>query len=216
MVIDQLSSHDSYFDRGGTPLRLCFDKRSFQYAGVRIVLDQLPYLINNGTGEVFFPAASVAIIEDEVVRAQESKKGVVTINQVGRFSRGKLSVAEGTCFKYSAIEHFFIPGLLRGIPSDGYLTPTYFNRDVLLKYEHSESCNLDQATSTAGSIQMKGGETIQYGINQGGSVIMWLGDIVRLPEQEKQYLYSENIDPQYDLHSDFYNSQILGEWLGVI
>ncbi|GID02998.1 hypothetical protein [Pseudomonas sp. 008] len=216
MVIDQLSSHNSYFDGDGTPLQLCFDKRSFQYAGVRVVLNTLPYLINRWTGEIFFPAPSVAIIEKEVVRAKESKRSGVTVNQVGRFSRGKFPVAVGTRFKYSVIEHFFIPGLLRGIPSDGYLTPTYFNKDVLLKYEHSESCNLDQTTPSAGSIQVKGGETIPYGINQSGSVVMWLGDIVSLSEQEKQYLYSENIDPQYDLHSDFYNSQILGEWFGAI
>ncbi|MNC64301.1 hypothetical protein D3C75_1144890 [compost metagenome] len=63
---------------------------------------------------------------------------------------------------------------------------------------------------------MKGGQSVPYGINQRGSVIMWLGDIVGLPEQEKMYLYSENIDPQHDLHSDFYNNQILGEWLGDI
>lgn len=218
MLIDQLSSHDSYFDGRGTPLRLCIDKRSFQYAGIRIVLDQLPYLMNDGTGEVFFPAASVAIIEEEVARAQKNKTGGVTINQVGRISRGKRPIAEGTYFKCSAIEHFFIPGLLRGIPSDGYLTPTYFNRDVLLKYQYSESCNLNLnlTTLTAGSIQMKGGDSVQFGINQSGSVIMWLGDVIKPSGQEKQYLYSENIDPQYYLHSDFYNNQILGEWLGAI
>ena len=216
MEIDLLVPHDSYFDEGGTPLRLCFDKRSLQFSGLKVVLNQLPYLFNDATDEVFFPTTSVAIIEEAVARAKRSTKDVVTINQVGRFSRGKLPIAQGTSFKYSAIDHFFIPGLLRNIPPDGYLTPIYFNKDVLLKYEHSESCSLDQATSSAGSIQMKGGQTVPYGVNQRGSVIMWLGDIVSLPEQEKMYLYSENIDPQHDLHSDFYNNQILGEWLGDI
>ncbi|WP_217474420.1 hypothetical protein [Stutzerimonas stutzeri] len=213
MEVEELTAHDSYFDQEGNPLRLCFERCAFLCSGVKVILNELPYLICDATGEIFFPWASVEIIKTEVMHAIDRQKGSVTINQVGRFNRGKLPVAGSTKFKYSPIEHFFIPGLVSRIPSDGYLTPVYFNKDVLIKFRHSENCELREYTPTAGLIKTKYGMSVPYGVNSSGNIVMWLGDVVRLSEQERQYLYSENIDPQYDLHSDFYRSQIMNEWL---
>jgi hypothetical protein len=215
METEQLISHDSYFDHEENPLHLCFDRHTFRHDGVKVILDKLPYLKSTATGQIFFTAPAVHIIETEVSRAKAQDKETVTINQFGRFNRGKFSIADGAQFKYSTVEHFFIPGLIRDIPSDGYLTPVYFNRDVLIKFEHSESCELHRSTPSSGLITTKDDIKVPYGINSSQSVVMWLGDIMRLSEKERLYLYSENIDPQYDLHSDFYRNQILGEWLGL-
>ncbi|CRM67259.1 hypothetical protein [Pseudomonas sp. 44 R 15] len=214
MEAEQLIAHDSYFGYTDEPLHLCFERLTLRHDSVKVVLDKLPYLKSSVTGQVFFTAPAVQIIETEVAYAKSQGKEKTTINQLGKFNRGKLPIAGDTNFKYSLVEHFFIPGLIRSIPSDGYLTPVYFNQDVLIKFEHSESCNLLRSTPTSGLITTKDNVQVPYGINLSGSVVMWLGDIINLSEKEHLYLYSENIDPQYDLHSDFYRNQILGEWLG--
>jgi len=41
---------------------------------------------------------------------------------------------------------------------------------------------------------------------------MWLGDIDTLPDNEKYYLRSENIDSDHDVHSEFYDAQIDVQW----
>ncbi|KIY40759.1 hypothetical protein TZ03_11515 [Pseudomonas sp. 10-1B] len=214
METKQLIAHDSYFGYAGEPLHLCFDRLTLRHDSVKVVLDKLPYLKSSVTGQVFFTAPAVHIIETEVTHAKSQGKEKTTINQFVRFNRRKLPIASDTNFKYSLVEHFFIPGLIRNIPSDGYLTPVYFNQDVLIKFEYSGSCDLLRSTPTSGLITTKDNVQVPYGINSSGSVVMWLGDIVNLSEKEHLYLYSENIDPQYDLHSDFYRNQILGEWLG--
>lgn len=41
---------------------------------------------------------------------------------------------------------------------------------------------------------------------------MWLGDIDSLPDNEKYYLRSENVDSDHNLHSEFYDAQIDVKW----
>lgn len=41
---------------------------------------------------------------------------------------------------------------------------------------------------------------------------MWLGDIDKLPEKEKYYLLSENVESDHSIHSEFYNAQIDVKW----
>lgn len=213
MKIDVLEGYNYYFAPDGARLDLCFKRKTIHYKNIKVVLDQLPYLINEMSGEIFFPSTAVAIIEDYVDEALMKDRKEITINWFGRFNRGKLPAAKNTNFKYSPVEHFFIPGLAVRLPSDGYLTPVYFDKNVLIKFEHAEGYQLEKQTASAGRIKRDNGYQIPYGINRNGNVIMWLGDIVGLPDRELMYLYSENIDPQYDLHSDFYQNQILGKWL---
>lgn len=215
MNIETLIGYDHYFTPSGKRLDLCFKRKTIHYKKIRVILNQLPYLIDELSGDIFFTTPAVAIIEDYVNEALDNNREQVIINQVGRFNRGKLPAAKSTNFKYSPIEHFFIPGLIRDFPSDGYLTPVYFDRNVLIKFNHAEGYGLDCQTSTAGCIKIKNAHSIPYGINRNGSVIMWLGDIVGLPYREIMYLYSENIDPEYDIHSDFYRNQILCDWLST-
>lgn len=215
MNIEILKGHDHYYSPAGAKLDLCFKRKTIHYKNVKVILDQLPYLINEASGEIYFTTPAVEIIEDYASEAFIDGRREIKINQLGRFNRSKLPVAKNTIFKYSPAEHFFTPGLIRSIPSDGYLTPVYFNKNVLVKFEHAEGYQLDRQTATAGRMKRSIGYDIPYGINKSGNVIMWLGDIVELPNQDVMYLYSENIDPQYDLHSDFYRNQILGEWLNA-
>jgi hypothetical protein len=63
-------------------------------------------------------------------------------------------------------------------------------------------------SSTYGEIRFKDKWHISFGVNDNKKVVMWLGDINELPENEQYYLLSENIDPQFNLHSEFYKAQI--------
>lgn len=213
MNLDSLDGYNDYYDRDGTPLKFCSKRKTVHYDGMKIILDCLPYLINESSGHIHFSIPAMQIIKEHVEAAKRQGKTEVRINQFGKFNRGKLPVGEQTEFRYSPAEHFFIPGLIRGIPSDGYLTPVYFEGHVLVKFEHADGYRLEKHTASAGRIHSPNGINIPYGVNKGGFVIMWLGDIVSFPKNELFYLYSANVEPQYDIHSDFYRNQILGEWL---
>lgn len=213
MRFEQLQAFDSYFDEDGTPLDFCVDRMTIHVEEVRVVLDRLPYLRNPMTGSVRFTTAAVHIIDSYVAEARGKQSAQAVINQFGRFERGGLPLGKGAQFRYSAAEHFFIPGLVTSMPSERYLTPVYFSRNVLMKYRHVEGYGLQSFTDSCGSISIDGGGTLPYGVNKEGYVMMWFGDVVKLDERERFYLYSENVGPQYDLHSDFYDNQIQNKWI---
>lgn len=211
MRVETLEYYGSYFDKNNKPLELCFDRKTIHVEGVKVILDRLPYLISKETNRIFFPVPAVVIIEKTISRAKEQGKKECKINQLNRFNRLKLPAAGKSKFNYSAAEHFFIPGLIRDMPSDGYLTPVYFDKNILTKYRFGDGYEIHSETKSFGVIKIEGVKSLPYGVNSKGAVVMWLGDIVNLPQKELMYLYSENIEPQFDLHSDFYNNQILGQ-----
>lgn len=110
-------------------------------------------------------------------------------------------------FSYTALDHDFIPGLATH-GKDGFLTPVFFNATVLNKYSQNPDYKLNLFSDTYGSI-IKGDEiNISFGINRTRKVIMWLGDLDLLPENEQHYLRSENIESDHDLYSEFYDAQL--------
>lgn len=109
-------------------------------------------------------------------------------------------------FLYDPDDYFYIPGLHR--PFDvGFLTPVFFKREVLLKYDNSPSYRVQFASTTYGTIYT-GEEYISFGINKNGLVVMWLGDIAKMPESEQYYLRSENVASDHSIGSEFYEGQI--------
>lgn len=98
------------------------------------------------------------------------------------------------------------------VSTDGYLTPVYFNKQVLIRYLYDSRFYCDFASETYGTI---GNDdfSISFGINKNGSVIMWIGDIMHnIPQKEQFYLLVENIDPEGDANSEFYEAQINAEF----
>lgn len=115
-------------------------------------------------------------------------------------------------FDYSKSDYFFIPGVQRDT-SDGYLTPVFFNIEVLLKYMHHPSYGIDIGSDTYGIINKDSEFSIPFGINDNNHVILWLGDIAEnLDEQEQHYLKSENIPSDHSIKSEFYDAQINVQW----
>lgn len=109
-------------------------------------------------------------------------------------------------FLYDPDDYFYIPGLRR--PFDvGFLTPVFFHRRVLFKYDNSPDYQVQFASTTYGTIYT-GEEYISFGINRNGLVVMWLGDIAKMPESEQYYLRSENVPSDHSIGSEFYDGQI--------
>lgn len=109
-------------------------------------------------------------------------------------------------FLYDPDDYFYIPGLQR--PWDeGFLTPVFFKRGVLLKYDNAPGYRVRFASTTYGDIDT-GSTSISFGINRHGNVVMWLGDIAKLPVDEQYYLRSENLPSDHSVGSEFYDGQI--------
>lgn len=114
-------------------------------------------------------------------------------------------------FLYDRDDYYFIPGLLRN-HNIGFLTPVFFNIEVLLKYMHHPGYGLDIGADTFGYVYKDDVHYISFGINENNKVIMWLGDIAELPLEEQFYLRSENVKSDHSIGSEFYEAQIEIAW----
>lgn len=120
-------------------------------------------------------------------------------------------ISEKVKFLYDKNDYYFIPGLIREW-NIGFLTPVFFNIEVLLKYIHHPDYGLDIGADTFGYIYKGDEHFITFGINENNRVIMWLGDIGRLPIEEQFYLRSENIPSDHSISSEFYEAEIEVTW----
>lgn len=121
-----------------------------------------------------------------------------------------------TTFKHDVGDVMRFPGLLRpwgGFPP--YLTPVFFNREVLIRYFYDPRFLCEFHSETYGSVQSER-FSFPFGVNPNGKVIAWLGDLEELPESEQQYLLSENIESDSDITSEFYDAQINVEFTSPI
>ena len=97
--------------------------------------------------------------------------------------------------------------LEESISRDGFLTPVYFNKQVLIRYLYDSRYYCNFSSETYGDVGSND-FNIPFGINKNGSVIMWLGDIQELPDREIFYLLSENKESEKEIASEFYDAQI--------
>jgi len=196
-----------YFDEeSGVPLHLCFDAHELDVEGIIVKLEGVPLLKNPVTGEFHYPDKTKRLILYFVSEA--TKKGYPKIYLTPKTDKIiRYSYAEKYNFIYSHIDYEYIPGLVR--PWDeGFLTPVFFNIAVLNKYSQHPEYKLELFSETYGTIWKEDEWYISFGINRNKRVIMWLGDIDKLPENEKYYLRSENVESDHEIHSEFYDAQI--------
>lgn len=207
-MIEAFSLEDTqtYFNEiTGQPLRLCFDSHCCMYKGIKVVLEGVPLLKDDSNGEIFFPGMSKGWIDEFVMEAiEKDEEGIYLIPKI---KPKRYSYAREFKFKYSSIDYEYIPGLWRSW-NRGFLTPVFFNLAVLDKYSHHPDYVLDLFSETYGDVRFKDQWNISFGINKNKKVIMWLGDIDKLNEEEKYYLRSQNIESDHEIHSEFYDAQL--------
>jgi hypothetical protein len=186
------------------PLDLAYVDFHEDVSGVTITIIGLPVLRCPSCGRDHLPDRSrLSIIE---LHRQATAKGTPAV----RVTRRKLEEDyrfTRVPFLYDPDDYRYIPGLERPF-NGGFLTPVFFNRKVLLKYDTTPGYRVKFASTTYGEIVPDDDHGISFGINRNGKVVMWLGDIAKLPEAEQYYLRSENVASDHSIGSEFYDGQI--------
>jgi hypothetical protein len=96
---------------------------------------------------------------------------------------------------------------VEAVHGSGFLTPLYFNRQVLTRYLYDSRFRCEFASETYGTVY--GPDFyISFGLNKNGTVIAWIGDIQGLAVREKFYWLVENKPSEHDIASQFYDAQI--------
>jgi hypothetical protein len=186
------------------PLDLVFGHCHETVSGIEIDIHGLPMLE--------CPACDLRVLPDRsrysVMRAHEE----ATKAGVAFFKSKRVNINEDfgftdVPFDYDADDFYYYPGLVRPW-NNGFLTPVFFNRTVLTKYDADPRYLVEFASPTYGLIRFEGEFSFPFGINRDGNLIMWLGDIAKLPKPEQYYLMSENRPSDHSLGSEFYDAQI--------
>lgn len=193
-----------YCDKCSAHLDLSFSDFDDDVSGVHISLSGLPVLVCPSCSSTYLPDPSRFAVIELHRQAIAKKSNLVTVkrNKTARdFGFTKVP------FQYDSDDYSYIPGLSREF-DEGFLTPVFFNKEVLIKYDVHPSYRVTFASRTYGSIRQGSDFVIPFGINRNGRLVMWLGDIARLPENEQFYLRSENIPSDHSIGSEFYDGQI--------
>ena len=123
-------------------------------------------------------------------------------------SKYRYDICKELNFKYDANDCKFIPRLQNPMAKEGFFTPIFFNRKVLHKYISFDEYAVDMSGNTYGVIYFPNESHLVFGINRNNKMFCWLGDIEEIPENERVYLLSENIESDHDIASEFYAGQI--------
>jgi hypothetical protein len=194
---------DLYCDDCEGHLDLAFTDFHREVSGIDISIKGLPVLRCEKCSKDYLPEWSrFAIIEHH---KQAAEKGVSTVRVVRKNLKKDFGFTK-VPFLYEADDYHYIPGLERPWNA-GFLTPVFFNRKALLKYDADPAYQVKFASTTYGTIDTEE-SSIAFGINKNGKLVMWLGDIASLPESEQYYLRSENVPSDHSIGSEFYEGQI--------
>lgn len=116
--------------------------------------------------------------------------------------------------KYDSSDYYLIPGLTSP-GDDGFLTPVFFDKDLLLYYNGHPDYSVRLFSFSSGNIFFKGEPLFRwgFGINRNGKIFKWLGDLNEDFEEEEmkphlKRFQASNIDSDHDIYSKFYLSQI--------
>lgn len=189
-------------------MHLVYDKFDEKIEDISFTIDELPYLQCPKCKNKFLPDRSRISLIKIFEEANKNGKKIVKILRrkiTNRFNLGEVD------FIYDPDDYFYIPGLIRE-EQDGFLTPVFFNKTVLIKFYNWPGYNISFASRTYGDIGKGIEYGVSFGITQNNKVVMWLGDISELPTEEQHYLRSENIPSDHVIGSEFYDAQIEAEF----
>ena len=151
--------------------------------GVYVQFNDLPTLICANCSRHYLPYQTKLAIKEFLRQAKEKNVLTVNVKRKKKKDARRFEYRNSIRFIYDSWDYDFIPGLQRPW-NDGYLTPVFFNKKILLKYLNDPKYCVTYATDTFGSIYRGQTHLIAFGINRNGRVITWLGDLDRLPRKE--------------------------------
>ncbi len=205
---------NSYKTDDGQKLELTFDEVEDNLNGVVVKTKGMPFLRDCRNNKLYKTPFTDVVLQKLVEIAQKERlSSIEGITPPSDIQNAKFdSLCPFVQFEYSNIEYLSIPGLASEFSHNGFLAPVYFNNEILNKYTQNPKYTIDIFSGTYGSIAQGDEWQISFGVNAKKQVIMWLGDIDKLPVKEQQYLLSENISSAFDIHSDFFDAQIENQW----
>jgi hypothetical protein len=208
MELNELPPKDgpqrAYCEACNGSLELVFDRFHETVSGIDIDIDGLPMLE--------CPLCQLRALPDwsrfSVMNAHEiAMKAGQPVFKSKRKKNEEVFDLTDVLFQYDPDDYHYYPGLARPW-NTGFLTPVFFNRTVLTKYDADPRYLIDFASPTYGLIRYENEFSFAFGINRHGHLVMWLGDISKLPKPEQYYLLSENRPSDHCLGSEFYDGQI--------
>ena len=114
---------------------------------------------------------------------------------------------------YDARDYYLIPGLYRD-EDDGYQTPVFFDKDILLYYNNHHNYSVKLTSFSSGNIFYKGNPMFSwgFGINRSGKIFKWLGDLNEDFEDDSRKndlkrFQASNVASDHDVASKFYLRQ---------
>ena len=194
-------------------LKLEYKKFNKNIEGIQIFIPDMPMLTCSNCREEYETDWAKRIFIPWIIE-DTKKKGKDTFNsEMKKASQRRYDICSNLNFKYDANDCKCIPGLMSGFTKEGFFTPVFFNRKVLHKYLSFDEYRVDIAGNTYGTIFFPNDYYLSYGINRNGKMFCWLGDIEEnVPENERMYLLSENIESDHDVASEFYAGQLEAEF----
>ena len=193
-----------YCDECEGHLDLIFSEFNEAVSGIDIHIAGLPYLYCEKCEAKYLPDDSRFAV---IYSHEQALKNKSTFVNVTRKKTNQNFGFTQVPFIYDSDDYKYFPGLKREF-DEGFLTPVFFNKEVLLKYDSSPTYRLSFASTTYGEIRQGDEFSMSFGLNKNGKVIMWLGDVARLPANEQYYLRSENVESDHSIGSEFYDGQI--------
>jgi len=193
-----------YCDECEGYLDLIFSEFNEAVSGIDIHIAGLPYLYCEKCAAKYLPDDSRFAV---IYSHEQALKNKSTFVNVTRKKTNQNFGFTQVPFIYDSDDYKYFPGLKRQF-DEGFLTPVFFNKEVLLKYDSSPTYRLSFASTTYGDIRQGDEFSMPFGLNKNGKVIMWLGDVARLPVNEQFYLRSENVESDHSIGSEFYDGQI--------
>ncbi len=159
------------------PMRLVFDTFDEDLEGIRLAVGNLPFLYCDGCSRKYLPDRSRQALARLHFSAWNSRqKEVRSPRQKPREDFGFTEIP----FIYDADDYYYIPGLIRS-HNEGFLTPVFFRKTVLIKFDNSREYTVRFASKTYGQIYKGSEYGISFGINKHDKVVMWLGDVATMP-----------------------------------
>lgn len=155
-------------------------------------------------GKIIIRPYNEPLHEDYIYLKPEEKQYSEFIIAVDKSSGKEVTY---TCNE-DKLGNFF--GANEGAPQ--FLTPVYFTKDVLDRYTN----NPEQYNVADDHIMFLNIWSLPYTVNNDDKVVVWLGDLGRIPFKEQQYWRVFNIKPFGQINEKFVKRQLMAEWTDSI
>lgn len=162
--------------------------------------DAVPFLACPSCERTALPTAVGRRIDET---AREARKRGQNARDIS-LEESRFALCEDVGFAYSSVDQEVIPGVRQSdLDPEGHYVPVFFEPRVLSRYMMFDAYAINHYEA-GGMIHFSNGFDLEYGINRNGKVFCWLGDLDRIPAEERHYMRSENIPSDHDVVSGMY------------